>query len=348
MPASRPPAAPSRWPVIDLVDDIASLLRVLAEAALDGDRLDLVVERRRGAVRVDVVDLVGLRCRPCAAPSASTRTAPSPSSDGAGDVIGVGRHAVADELGVDPRAARAAPTRAPRESARRRPRRRRSRRGPCRTAGSPAAARRCASTARASRANPPTPIGVIAASEPPAIMTSASPRRMISNASPIACAEAEHAVQVAEFGPRAPKRIETWPAARLMMAAGMKNGEILRGPPSSSALCSRSMVVNPPMPDAMNTPTRSAISGVTVKPRVVAPRTATAAIAYWMKTSIFLTSFFSMNCSGSKPLTSPAIRVANCVASNWVIGPTPLVPGAERLPSSPRSRCRATTPGRCP
>ena len=45
------------------------------------------------------------------------------------------------------------------------------------------------------------PIGVIAASEPPAIITSASPRRMISNASPIACAEAEQAVQVAEFGP---------------------------------------------------------------------------------------------------------------------------------------------------
>ena len=78
--------------------------------------------------------------------------------------------------------------------------------------------------------NPPTPIGVIAASDPPAIITSASPRLMISKASPMACADAEHAVQVAEFGPLAPKRIDTWPAARLMMADGMKNGEILRGP----------------------------------------------------------------------------------------------------------------------
>ena len=42
-------------------------------------------------------------------------------------------------------------------------------------------------------ANPPTPIGVIAASEPPAIITSASPRRMISKASPIACADAVRA-----------------------------------------------------------------------------------------------------------------------------------------------------------
>ena len=59
---------------------------------------------------------------------------------------------------------------------------------------------------------------------------------MISQASPIACAEAEHAVQVAELGPLAPKRIETWPDARLMMADGMKNGEMRRGPPSRQRL----------------------------------------------------------------------------------------------------------------
>ena len=47
-----------------------------------------------------------------------------------------------------------------------------------------------------------------------------------------------------------------------MMAEGMKNGEILRGPPSRYAMCSRSMVVNPPMPEPMKTPTRGAISGV--------------------------------------------------------------------------------------
>ena len=76
---------------------------------------------------------------------------------------------------------------------------------------------------------PPIPIGVIAASEPPAIITSASLRTMTSKASPIAWADAEHAVHVAEFGPLAPKRIDTWPAARLMIAEGMKNGEIFRG-----------------------------------------------------------------------------------------------------------------------
>ena len=85
----------------------------------------------------------------------------------------------------------------------------------------------------------------------------------------MACAEAEQAVQVAEFGPLAPKRMDTWPAARLMIAAGMKNGEMRRGPPSSSALCSRSMVLNPPMPEAMNTPTRVAMSGGDRQPGVV-------------------------------------------------------------------------------
>src|SRR6266446_170136 len=94
-----------------------------------------------------------------------------------------------------------------------------------------------------------------------------------------------------------------------MIADGMKNGEIFRGPPSSSALCSRSMVLNPPMPEPMDTPTAGAVSGVTVSD-ASSIANCDAAIAYWMKASIFLTSFFSMNCSGSKPRTSPAMRVA--------------------------------------
>ena len=45
------------------------------------------------------------------------------------------------------------------------------------------------------------------------------------------CALVVQAVAVASFGPLAPNRMETCPAARFTMAAGMKNGEILRGPP---------------------------------------------------------------------------------------------------------------------
>src|SRR5947199_322857 len=110
-----------------------------------------------------------------------------------------------------------------------------------------------------------------------------------------------------------------------MIADGMKNGEIFRGPPSMRALCSRSMVVNPPMPDAMKTPTFGARAGV-IWSAASSIANCEAAIAYWMKTSIFLTSFFSMNFSGSNPRTSPAICVANCEASNFVIVSSPLPP----------------------
>ncbi len=185
-----------------------------------------------------------------------------------GDVERVGAHAVADELGVDRRAAPpgvlelledhdAAPSPMTK---------------PSRSLSNGRLAR-CGSSLRVDSARiaakPPTPIGVIAASEPPAIITSASSRWMISKASPMACADAEQAVQVAEFGPLAPKRIETWPAARLMMAAGMKNGEIRRGPPSMQRLVLALDGAEPADADAMNTPTRVAISGVTVSAGVV-------------------------------------------------------------------------------
>src|SRR5687768_3681466 len=181
-----------------------------------------------------------------------------------------------------------------------------------------------------SAANPPMPIGVMEASDPPAIITSASSRRIISKASPTECADAVHAVQVARLGPRALNRIETCPAARLMIVAGMKKGEMRLGPFSRSSLCSRSMVWKPPMPDAMNTPTRSAMSLPTVR-RASSIAICEAAMAYWMKTSIFLTSFLSTHFSGSNPCTSPAIRAANPEGSKCVMGPMPVWPS-----SSPR------------
>ncbi len=62
------------------------------------------------------------------------------------------------------------------------------------------------------------------------------------------CALVVQAVAVAEFGPLAPLRMETYPDARLIMVAGMKNGEMRRGPCSSRVWCSRSITSNPPMP----------------------------------------------------------------------------------------------------
>src|SRR6267143_3306270 len=176
-------------------------------------------------------------------------------------------------------------------------------------------------------ANPPTPMGVMAASEPPAIITSASPCWMMRMESPIEWALVVQAVAVASFGPLAPKRMETCPAARLTMAAGMKKGEILRGPPSMSAVCSRSITSNPPMPEPICTPTFSALSGVTLSCDIFIASSA-AASAKWMKRPIFLTSLFSMNWKGSKLRTSPAIWQANAEASNWVMRSIPLLPAS--------------------
>jgi hypothetical protein len=105
----------------------------------------------------------------------------------------------------------------------------------------------------------------------------------------------------------------------------MKNGEILRGPPLRSSMCSRSMLVNPPMPEPMKTPTLVAFSAV-IGSFASSIANCAAAIANWMKTSIFLTSFFSTHRSGSNSLTSPAIRAEKAEASKWVIGPMPLRP----------------------
>src|SRR5579871_376231 len=78
---------------------------VVAEQPLDRAQLDLVAERGRGAVRVDVVDLVGRQ------PGAAQRVAHRAIGAvavlrGRGQVIGVAGHAVTDDLGIDFGAAR--------------------------------------------------------------------------------------------------------------------------------------------------------------------------------------------------------------------------------------------------
>ena len=63
----------------------------------------------------------------------------------------------------------------------------------------------------------------------------------------------------------------------------------------------------PPIPEPMSAPARV---GSTWEKSILASSTAStpAAIAYWMKRSSFFSSFFSITFSGSKPLTSPAMR----------------------------------------
>jgi len=80
-------------------------------------------------------------------------------------------------------------------------------------------------------AKPPTARIVTVDSVPPATITSASPYSISLPASPMQCADVVHAVTIARFGPFRPNMIDRFPDTMLMMVPGMKNGEILRGPP---------------------------------------------------------------------------------------------------------------------
>ena len=71
------------------------------------------------------------------------------------------------------------------------------------------------------RLKPVTPNGWIMLCVPPESITSASPRRMISNASPIACELAAQAVRQFAFGPRAPKSAGEVAGGRARLLLGL-------------------------------------------------------------------------------------------------------------------------------
>src|SRR5690606_21128453 len=67
---------------------------------------------------------------------------------------------------------------------------------------------------------PPSEVGVVANSAPPAIITSASPYWIMRMARPMLWVAVVHAVTAAMLGPLAPVIIDTWPAIMLMMVLG--------------------------------------------------------------------------------------------------------------------------------
>ena len=148
---------------------------VFAEQIADRDGLQLVADGRGGAVRIYVADISRLQL------GVADRIAHHAESafvlgSRRGDVVGVAAHAVANNFRHDLRTR--APWRAPalRESECPSLRRPRIHRDPCPMDGWRVPVRHCGWRARAWQQNPPTLIGVIAASAPPAIITSASPR----------------------------------------------------------------------------------------------------------------------------------------------------------------------------
>src|SRR6202011_4759521 len=72
-------------------------------------------------------------------------------------------------------------------------------------------------------------IGVMAFSAPPAIIALASPRRIVSQASPMVLPLVAQAETAAQFGPFAPVIIETIPDAPSIIIILMKNGLMRSG-----------------------------------------------------------------------------------------------------------------------
>ena len=180
-------------------------------------------------------------------------------------------------------------------------------------------------------AKPATPMGAIAASLPPANMTSASPRRMIAMALPMASEPAAQAVHVALSGPLAPSNSETWAAPMLGIIMGIRSGLTRSGPFSISRRTSSSNVARPPTPLPMTAPIRSAsgaISSAASSRAMLA-----AATAYWANRSRRRMTRRSMKPSGSKPATSPAMCTVWLEWSKRVISATPDRP-ASRLPQT--------------
>ena len=114
----------------------------------------------------------------------------------------------------------------------------------------------------------------------------------------------------------------------LIMVDGTKKGLTLRGPLAIRAAIFCSIKPRPPIPEPTAQPTRGAFSGVILSPessKAIKP----AAIPYWINISILRASFLVIsNCSGSKPLTRPAILLGKSVVSKCSILQIPLLPAS--------------------
>ena len=211
---SSAPAAPSAWPIIDLVEDTASFSACVAEHLLQRLGLGLVVGGGAGAVRVDV-----LRCRPPPAGvvERALHGARHAADVGRGQVGGVRAHAEADDLGEDLRAARLRAVErfehqmaAPSPSTM-----------PCAAAEN---GRQTSGAITRIASQPRMVPKVMQASVPPVTAQSTMPGRTIWKAAPIACVAEAQALATAKAGPRSPQCIEIWLAGALTISFGMVNG----------------------------------------------------------------------------------------------------------------------------
>jgi len=138
---------------------------------------------------------------------------------------------------------------------------------------------------------------------------------MSRTASVTACPLEAHAVAGAELGPASPKRIETCPAALLIISFGTVNGLMRSGPGVLRTLIPVVIVSIPPIPDPMTTPPRSGSSRSKSIPEC-STASAAAQIPRRAKRSIRLASRAGMHTVGSKSFTCPPMRVDQCFSGH--------------------------------
>ena len=180
-------------------------------------------------------------------------------------------------------------------------------------------------------AKPPSPRGVTAASEPPAMMASACPYLMARKASPTAWVLVEHAETTGKQGPWALKRMAMLPAPMLLMSMGMKWGEMRDTPSSIIVLVCWTKVCMPPMPDPTYTPKRSGAMLAPASSPLSATAWMAAQVAKRLKRSLRRTLPASMpSATGSKSFTLPA----TCTGSS----PYSSMPSIRLMPQRPSAR----------
>ena len=141
--------------------------------------------------------------------------------------------------------------------------------------------------------NPATPTGLIAPSVPPAIITSASPYWIARNASPIQCVPDAQAVTTLVHFPLAPRAMDTFPAAILLIILGTRRGSTFEGPRWISLWSAASIAGRLPIPEPTITPTRKGSSfSISIPASAIA--SFDAATAYWENNSIRLAALKSI------------------------------------------------------
>ena len=141
-------------------------------------------------------------------------------------------------------------------------------------------------------AKPATAAGDTAASVPPANITSASPRWMIRNASPIAFVPEVQAVTSVITGPLSPRRIDTRADVIFAIIIGTANGLTRPGPFSNNVSYTSWIESMPPIPVPTTVPQRS--KSALSKSRSASSQARTAApIANSTERSIRRASFLS-------------------------------------------------------